>query len=340
MFFINRYQTKYIEFRDTIKEIRSWSFSPTKNAVSNKLEKFLFLDEKSRNILLSKLSFILKYEKYLDLDDIQEINLFLKRRLGLKDDILDKQILDYPSIEAIFTETFSLNNGHQYEIFNDPLFITIIEIILVFVKDDKYKKIQNEFSEIFDKYTNLHLKDYLVFFDTLPDLKNQLHLIKDEKLKLLLKNFYINEYRDNYQKMAKISADIIKKIFYPKPNNKKEKVTEKILINSFKIEKKRKKERKLIKEYLENRFDFITQVIDKIYNIRHTEDWTIEVKDDYVYKMVSSSCIDFITLYIKSNRGKYFRSLEKTKQIRKKYYEEFERYIPKVSSDEYDDLPF
>jgi len=326
MFFINRYNTRYIEFRETLKEIGSWSFQPSKKAVSNRVDKFNILDEISRNILLEKMSFILtNKDVYLDLNTIEEIDLFVSRRIGIKNGVLNSNLLSRDKIENNFTSVIPIQNSDSYIIFDDSLLLTTIEVVLVFIKETKSKEVLKAFEKIFTEKTFLMLNNHLIFFDILPDLKFKHNLLKDDKLNYLLKSYYIAEMKNKYQDMARIISDITKRIFLPSSGkkSKKDEIINSILNKSYKIDSKRTAEKKLIKMDIESKYDFITNIIDKVYGIRHTENWTIDVKDQYVYKLIAHTGIDLITLYINANEKSFLNKLDTPKEIREEYYKEF-----------------
>jgi len=328
MFFISRYNTQYIEFRETLKEIRSWSFEPSKKAVFNKVDKFNILDETARNILLEKMSFILtNKDVYLDLNTVEEIDLFVSRRLGIRDGVLNSNLLNRDKIENNFTDVIPAQNNDSYVIFNDPLLLTTIEVVLVFTKETKNKEVLKSFKKIFTEKTSLKLNKHLIFFDILPDIRFKLNLLKDDKLNHLLKSYYIAETKNKYQDMARVISDIVKRIFLPNKGKKckKDRIINSILNRSYKIESNRTEEKKIIKMDLDSKYDFITNIIDKIYGIRHTENWTIDVKDQYVYKLIAHTGIDLITLYINANEKTFLDKLDTPKKIREEYYKEFGR---------------
>jgi hypothetical protein len=336
MFFVSRYKNKYGEFEQAVQEIKGWSYLPSKKNVAARLDRYLILDPELRNCLLAKISYIFENKDvFLDLNVVDEINLFFYRKMGISEKVINDRMLDVESILNNFTDSIPLLNEEHYTIYNDIKLLTLVEVLVVFLHDNKTKKIIGEFGELFVS-SNLFFENGLIFFDSLPDLQYKLHLFIDEGLKDILGRFYFSKQEKDYVEMSKNIAEAIKRVFISS-NLKKEDVIEVIISNIYIFSGGRSGDNKIVRDELDQRYNYVIKIIDKVYNVRHTETWTISVRDGYVYKYIAHTCLDFLTIYINANTKKYIKKAVPPKKIKEKYYAEF---IKTISAEEDIIVPF
>lgn len=317
---LNRYidDSKYIyrgkEFEFTTTETRNRIVSEIKFLTSsddflewfllfeNQIEEKIFLDEKKvDNFSLSELGY--KMTDYFNFEDFEIIKQKTTRHL------------------SISTENRTLEYFDDYKLFD------LIEIIMLFSRDDKRINVKNRFNSIFkEENTNFEIIENLITKKSGETLKTVIGILKDDDLKYKIKSYFELITESDYINAAKISADILNIIFsgYIKDDKLKNitKTRDKIVSKLIKNDTKAKEKSNQLKQYIDDMLKLFKNLSNEIYDIRHTEKSTIQITNDNIYKLIATQNIAIIELVITTLKDDYILG-DNWEKIKNDYIEKY-----------------
>lgn len=277
------------------------------------------ISEEVRNRLISEIKFItssddfldywifFKNEKkdllYLDKDKIDQFSL---AELGSRmSDHFEFEKFDIKKQKH--TSRFSEKEGTY---FDDYKLFDLIEIIFLFSKEVKRFEVINRFNSIFqEEGVNFEVIEHLITRKSGETIKSLISLLKDKNLGSKLKSYYQFYENEDFVNSAKLSADILNIVFSDFiKDNKKKKINElqnKIALKIVSGGSNAKDKRKRFVGYLNNLSNLSKDLSNDIYDVRHTENSTIEIRNQNIYKLISNQNMSIIELVLTSLKDDY-----------------------------------
>lgn len=270
---------------------------------------------------------------------------------------LGYRISDYFVFEDFAMIAKKLDTKDEDEYFEDAKLFDLVEITVVFSKEKKRDEVISRFNTIFsEEGSRFHIESKLITKKSGEDIRSLSGVLKSENLKSKINLFYSLESGD-YVESAKISTEILNILFsdYIKDGKKKEieKIRNKLASKLIKPSKNKKshveKTTRLI-GYLDNLLNIAKDLNNDIYDIRHTEKSTIDVKNQNFYKLISRLNVSIAELAMTTLKDDYILG-EDWEKIKNDYIEKYKidrqtRLViknPIVSTDDEirpEDIPF
>lgn len=280
-----------------------------------------FLTETTRSRLQEEVKYIVESNQFLE----RFIVVHLKKddRYCLESDTLKQltmRTLGYDINKIIKTRSFDFNTQE----YSDIYFFDLLEILVIFSKKEKREDVVNRLQAILkEEKTSFVFYDFMIFSRDTSGLRSIVPLIKNQKLKLELEQFFSDFSSSNsYETGARKSAQILNLVF-SSPSSKKD--TKTYTENMCKDIAKRITDKEhqaafvsLLNETIKN----AKELNNQISNIRHIEHYTIPVDSPNFYKLVTNKNVGLIELAILSMSESYVTSKdpEETKQHYLKHY--------------------
>lgn len=229
--------------------------------------------------------------------------------------------------------------------FNDSKLFDLIEFIILFSKKEKRNEIIKRFNDILSEEETLYeIINGMITTKSGEDIYKIQSLLIDGNLKNKIDDYEHYEKKEDFVSMAKVSSEILNIIFSDyKRDGKKYKIEEILKKISYSLAHSKKDSDKLF-VYLNEELNNIKRFNNDIYNIRHTEKSTVQLKGgkSFVYKSVAVRNISFAEMIIISIKEEFIYS-EDWESVKDNYISKYNinRDLRSViKNNEIDDIPF
>lgn len=315
-----------------------------------KVEDKSFLKDSLRNRIIQEIEYLTSTDE------------FLEKCFLLNDERNDKWFLENDSIQRLFSRelgydiTFWFNfrpfSLRTYDnLPNDYALFDLIEMLLIFSKEDFRKSVRERFQKHFleegDEYT---VHDFLIAHKNRTDIKPYISFLKDKILRDRLEQYYAGtlENNKNYELLARISADVIQFLFSGESKDETKRYSEKLV--------KELAEKSVDKIHIKQFSEILNSLVlnakllnNQISNIRHTDRSTLLVDNPSIFKLIAAENIYITEYVIFANPERYFFS-QKAIDFKNEYIEKYKIPVagwiiknPKKKKEEEiddDDIPF
>jgi hypothetical protein len=205
--------------------------------------------------------------------------------------------------------------------FDDYKLFDLAEITILFSKPEQRAEVIKRFNIIFDEEnTNYEIVQHLITRKSGESLKTLKNILKDDSLKNKLNSYLNYEAEADFVNAAKVSAEIVNILFSgyiknDKPNIIKD-LKQKLLNNLLSPSDAKSEKGKRFDQHLDLLLKISKDLSNDIYDVRHTEKSTIEIKNDNIYKLIARNNGAIIELVLTSLKDDYVLSddWEKIKQ--------------------------
>jgi hypothetical protein len=207
----------------------------------------------------------------------------------------------------------------------DEKLFDFVELLIIFTKSEKRSELIERINEIFiEEGNDFLIFQYMIINRKNTGLKSILPLIKDGLLKTKLNEYYQSALlpAPQYETLARISADIIQRLFSsPDAKDKTKKYADDVCKNIA--------ERTTILENIDVLTKLLSDTIknakelsNQISNIRHTDQITIPVDSPNIYKLIVFKNINLAEITILSLPEKYITD-HNPDQLKNSYLKKF-----------------
>jgi len=292
--------------------------------------------------------FLVKNEKsdtwYLDEESISNLSL---RELGYD---LSKSF-DFNSANAAkySSKVIYLKEDEDQEP-DDYLIFDLVEILLIFSKEDKRKLVRDRFQKHFIEEGNEYVvHDFLIAQKDTAGVKPYVSFLKDKILREKFEQYYTVSRTGivDYGSLARISADILQFLFSGEKQKDTKSYAEKLVKDLA---------TKCVAKENVGRFSIILNKIildakslnNEVSNIRHTDKNTLLIDNPSLFKLITANNLYLSELAIFADPEKYFfsqKAIDSKNEYITNYNISVEGWIirnPKKDEDEIkpEDIPF
>ncbi len=296
-----------------------YSSSTTRDRISDETTKFLPIPLKNR--LEQEIKFI-----------VGDDDLFLESFLIVDDQIISKKYFQNESLKNLslrelgydITEYYATKSLGPQEDCKDIFIFDLVELIIIFTKNEKREALVNKFNRIFkEEGNNFEIYNFMIVEKERSDIRTIIPLIKDETLKNKLIGFYSNResFGSDFQIRAKTSAELLQYIFSSTIKGKNKNYSEELckkLSEKYTSPEKAADLEKLINDTVKNAKSLNNDVAD----IRHTDQSTIPIVSGDFYKLISTYSIQLVELVILTFPEEYIFKLSPEK-MKEDYLNEY-----------------
>ncbi len=266
----------------------------------------IFHEDAPRRMILEQIKYISSSPGFLEhfiLVQDEEKNQWRIHKKTLSD--FSTRELGYDICSYFDTEKNVLKSDNDYYLFD------LIEIIILFSKEDKREGIRARFEEIFIESNSRYTIHDFIIEQKAPSIHSNYALIKNNVLKRLFAKNYSFTSDLSYQELAKNSADIIQFLFSSSIAKETKTSSENVVdvvakkwFPSGDITKQKE-----IHDHINNLVLNIKFLNNNISNIRHTDQWAVNAGTDLIYKFIYNHNISLAELVILAEPNKYFFDL-------------------------------
>ena len=283
-----------------------------------------FLKDSLRNRLLQEIEYLSSTDEFLErcflVEDEKNSRWFLDGK-SMKNFFLLEMGYD---ITVFFDfKNFCLKNSPDEPPFDAELF-DLIEMILIFAKEDSRKFVRERFQKHFLEENNEYeVHDFLISEKKTPGIKPYVSFLKDKILKDRFEQYYIasESKNKNHILLAKISAEILQFLFSGDKKGETKNYTE----NLIKFLSKKCVDDKNTKSF----YEILNAVVlnakklnNEIANIRHTDRSTLLIDNPSLFKLITATNLHLAELVIFSEPEKYFFS-QKAVDFKNEYIKKY-----------------
>jgi len=329
--FSKRYTEKLIRRRLMLNRSR---FDSRHESISNNL-----ISPEMRVRLQSEIQFLIKHgyiESFLTVNDELRETIYLHNETF--NDLCNRE-LGYGLSSIINPDTLTFNSDKD---FDDAKFFDLIEIILVFSREDKHEFMSKRIKEIFDESG----EKYTIYSDSIyikgeTGLRSISALIKDSMLKEKIIKSTEDIEMDDYQACAKKTADIIQYLFSGEQQKTTKKCSEELITKVLKKLSLSSESTDLVKK-ISDLVQISKYLNNTIRDVRHTDQHTLPVDEPNIYKLISNINIGIAELVILSLPEEYIFQDEKD-GLKEKYIKDYDIDPAKrwyISKPKEEEIPF
>lgn len=197
--------------------------------------------------------------------------------------------------------------------FDDYKLFDLAEITILFAKPDERQNVIKRFNSILlEENTNYQIIEHLITKKAGESLRALKTILKDDNLRNKISSYLEFESNGDYINSAKVSSDIVNLLFSgyikdEKPNAIKAlkgKLARKLLVTHDAEEEKITRLEKYIDALLRTAKD----LSNEIYDIRHTEQSTLQIANENMYKLVSTHNMSIVELVLTTLKDDYVLS--------------------------------
>ena len=274
------------------------------------LEPFLLVYDKNKNIY------------FLHSDTLKDLS---NRELGFDlNNILDSRTLSF-----------------QKGTYNDLQFLDLIEVLIVFMKENERIKSIERLNRIFEECNEKFiLYNGFIYIKGESGLKSIVPLVKDGLLKEKLTQS-LDMLDDSYHVSAKVSADILQHLFSSEDGQLKTKIVSESLIEKIAERVTDDKNKKGLSEKLSQLVVIAKDLSNKLSDIRHTDKHTIPVDSPNIYKLIAKINLSIAEIAILTVPDEYVQE-NKIEKIKTNYLTMYsiDKNSGWVKKLDPDDIPF
>jgi len=321
-----------------------------RNKISTEREDFAFrhtsrfsrrrnelVGEQTRNRLVSEIRYLTSNNDFLEwfilFENQRKEKIFFEK--GKLDSFslaeLGYRISDFFVFEdfAIIEQKSDDDDDGDAGYFDDAKLFDLVEITIVFAKEKKREEVISRFNAIFnEEESRFHIANKLITKKSGEDIRSLSGVLKDENLKSKVNLFYSFEPMD-YVSAAKVSTEILNILFsdYIKDGKKREikKIRENLIVKLFDGSKSKRgnsEKKARLNSYLESLLDIAKDLDNDIYDVRHTEKSTIEVKNSNFYKLIARLNISIAELALTTLKDDFILG-EDWEEIKNNYIKKY-----------------
>lgn len=311
-----------------------------------------------RNKKIEPITFIketLRFRLIREIEYITSTNEFLERCFLVEDEKKSKWFLDNESLKNLsicelgydITDFFDFKDfSFVNDSYDDYVIFDLLEIILIFSKEDQRKFVRERFQKHFIEEGNEYLvHDFLITQKNSAGVKPYVSFLKDKILKDKFEQYYLLSGSKNYEMLAKISAEILQFLFSAEKKKKTKDFAPK-LIKELAQKTVEKKNIKTFSELLNKVVLNAKSLNNEISNIRHTDKSTLLLDNPSIFKLIVSNNICLSEYVIFANPEDYFFS-QKAFDVKNEYITKYKIPVsgwvirkPKIEEIDPDDIPF
>lgn len=196
--------------------------------------------------------------------------------------------------------------------FDDFKLFDLIEFIVLFSKKEKRMEVIDRFNNILsDEDADYEIINGMVTKKSGEDIYTMESLISNTNLKSKIEDYSYYDDKKDYINSAKVSAEIINIIFSNENKDKKKNEIENLLKKTASIFSTGNKNKEELFKYLNEELLAIKKLNNNIYNVRHTENSTIQLNNDtkeIFYKFVSEKNIAFVRMILLALKDEFIYS--------------------------------
>lgn len=222
---------------------------------------------------------------------------------------------------------FSADDEKIEKYFDDSKLFDLAEITILFAKPEERDNVIKRFNIIFaEENSNYEIVQHLITKKSGENLKSLKNILKDDALKTKLNSYLNYEFDGDYLNAAKVSAEIVNLMFsgYIKDDKPsvikklKQKLVERLLAAADAKSIKGKK----LEGHIDSLLKIAKDLSNEIYDVRHTEKSTLEIRNDNIYKLISRNNGSIIELVLTTLKDEYVIS-DNWDKIKKDYIEKY-----------------
>lgn len=304
-----------------------------------------FLGDRVRKRLCFEIAFITRTSNFLepflikkDLND----NTFSLDLDSLKDISLAE--IGYDIAEHIDIGDMAIESkidGTSY--YDDVVLFDLIELILVFSKEEQRESLRERFKSIFNESAREQylIRDWMIIVHAKDDVRSFLPLIKNETLRTKMESC-LNE-NDN-QARARSAADALQYVFSGDGENDTKAYSNKLIKEISEAWSSDKDKGKNLENILSKMVLNVKELNNNINNVRHTDKNTIGVRGDAIFRLIADFNISIVQLSIFSKPESYIENRSSC-DIKQEYFKKYEidpkkRKEEPLVEDIFDGIPF
>jgi len=345
---------KLFSKRNTI--LGSISAEERRTSASFRARRSELISIEARNRLIAEIKFLSSRDDFLEgfiffenakeetiFFDVNKIDSFSLAELGYS----MSDYFEFENFKMVQIE-FKLYDDRTEKYFDDYKLFDLAEITILFARPDRRNDVINRFNLIFsEEEVNYEIVQHLITRKSGESLKSLKNILKDSTLKTKLNSYLDYESRGDHLNAAKLSAEIVNIIFSGYIKDSKPAVIKELkgkLVNALLSPSDAKTEKGTkLEAHIESILNVAKNLSNDIYDIRHTEQSTLEIRNDNIYKLVSNNNRSIIELVLTTLKDEYVIS-DDWENIKKEYIEKYKidkttrLYIPKPAPDEIIDL--
>ena len=301
-----------------------------------------FLSEGVRVRLIQELKFISNSEDFLErfllVFDENSEKYFLSDNSISK---ITKREVGYDISDFINLRTLEFKTEEK----SDTKFFDLLELILIFAKEEKRGEIINRFNQIFkEEDCPFKLHSFMIVGTDNRGLRSITPFIQEELLREKITDFYKHIRPQSGNELgAKTSSEIVQLIFSsPISQDKTKQHAEKICKEVASKWTDNKKDQEKLTELLNETVLNVKKLSNEISNIRHTDRTTIPVDNPDIYKLIAMKNINIAELVILSLPEKFVMEQDPEK-LKDEYIEKFNENKSTewvIKKEEVKDIPF
>jgi hypothetical protein len=211
--------------------------------------------------------------------------------------------------------------------FDDYKLFDLAEITILFARPDQRPELIKRFNTIFEEErTNYEIVQHLITKKTGENIKSLKNIIKDDALRGKLNNYLNYEADGDYLNAAKVSAEIVNILFSGYIKDDKPSVIKSIkekLVNALLNSSDAKGEKGIaLDKHIDSLLKNAKDMSNDIYDVRHTEKSTLEVRNENIYKLIARNNIGIAELVLTSLKDEYVIS-DDWEKIKQDYIEKY-----------------
>lgn len=284
--------------------MRSMRYRTEKEELRNQI-----IQDTLRIRLQEEVRYLISSGKYLE--RFLYVNNQLKDKIYLHDSTLrdlSMRVLGYSLKDILDCTSLSFEN----EDYSDIKFFDLLELLIIFTKNDSRKEVVARLNEIFKEEGDIFIiLGFMITDKRATGLRPLIPLVKDSILRnKLFDLFSQSAHTSEYEIMAKTSAEVIQYLFSsPKSKTKTKQHSENLCLemaSKWTEKKSRLDLSTLLSETVKN----AKELSNQISNIRHTDQHTIRVESPSLYKLIAQKNIALIELVVLSLPEKYISKHE------------------------------
>lgn len=275
------------------------------------LEWFIFFENKKKEII------------FFDKDKIDNFSL---AELGYAmSDYFEFEYFKMVQIERKLR--FSSAEERSEMFFDDYKLFDFAEITILFARPEQRAEVIKRFNTIFnEENTNYEIVQHLITRKSGENLKSIQNILKDDALKSKLGNFLGYSNESDYLNAAKVSAEIVNILFSGYIKDDKPAVIkdlkQKLVANLLNPADSKGDKGKRLDQHLDSILRISKDLSNDVYDVRHTEKSTLEIKNDNIYKLIARNNGSIIELVLTSLKDEYIIS-DDWEKIKKDYIEKY-----------------
>lgn len=249
---------------------------------------------------------------------------------------LGYDLTEYYSSDDLIPIKKKTDEGERYL---DKYFLDLVEILIIFSKDEKREEVINRLQKILkEENSDLLIYGHMIIIEDAGGLQSMSALLSDKMLRNKLEDILLKGLDTSIA--AREAADITQYVFSGKTKGSTKKDSEEIInkiANRWLATEDQEGFKKLLNDTVKN----IKSLNNQMKNIRHTDRYTIDFQSPDIYKMIKQLNLAVSEMAILSTQDDFIET-EKTSSLKDNYLKGYginnavNELIPELSIDEID----